>query len=111
MSTLEEQIAAQLHNALDRMVAAGAWAMQAERGLVAAEADPVIRLTIEDVARIAAAVAAAPDEPGEYHPELRMFITDAGRARMRARLADAESRRDPQARAELLAKLRRWPSV
>ena len=58
MTTLEERIAARLGLALIHQERAGFEAFGAERGLATGgPAEPVIRLTVEDVARIAAQVA------------------------------------------------------
>jgi hypothetical protein len=57
MEALADQIAAQLHAVLDRRAAAGVIALDAQRGLAAGGPDePVIVLTVEDVARLAAQV-------------------------------------------------------
>jgi len=60
METLEQRIATRLNEALDRQVAAevNAWEV---RGLATREPaeDPVMRLSVEDVARIAAQTAYA----------------------------------------------------
>ncbi len=58
MLTLEQRIAARLHNALDHHERANNFTPEARRGLaVGGPDDPVIVLTVEDVARIAALVA------------------------------------------------------
>ncbi len=58
MLTLEERIAARLHEALDHHERANISAPAAERGMaVGGPDDPVLVLTVEDVARIAALVA------------------------------------------------------
>lgn len=62
-TTLEHRIAVRLHRALEHQVAGGFYG-GAERGLVAPDleelgAHDVIRLSVEDVARIAAAEARA----------------------------------------------------
>lgn len=57
MATLEERIAARLDEALDRMVAAGTYLAEGQRGLADFDdGDDVTfpRLSIADVARIAA---------------------------------------------------------
>jgi hypothetical protein len=55
MLTVEERIAARLHEALDHHEAAGISAPAARRGLaVGGPRTPAIVLTVEDVARIAA---------------------------------------------------------
>ncbi len=59
MSTPEEQIAARLHRALDHLERAGFTTFTAERGMaVGGPTAPDIVLTVEDVARIAAAAVA-----------------------------------------------------
>jgi hypothetical protein len=58
MPTLEQRIAARLHQALDHHERAEIFAPTAQRGLAAGGPDvPAIVLTVEDVARIAAHVA------------------------------------------------------
>jgi hypothetical protein len=58
MPTLEEYIAARLHQALDHHERARISKFTAERGMAVGGPDaPDIVLTVEDVARIAAAVA------------------------------------------------------
>jgi hypothetical protein len=55
---LADRIAEQLHEALDRQVAAEINVGHAERGLAAGgPEEPIIALTVEEVARIAARVA------------------------------------------------------
>jgi hypothetical protein len=62
MDSLADRIAARLHAALDRQVAAGFVAIQAQRGLASGgPEEPVIVLTVDDVARIAAQVAQGGD--------------------------------------------------
>ncbi len=57
MPITEQRIAARLHEALDHHVRADIFTLTAERGLAAGGPDaPSIRLTVEDVARIAAGV-------------------------------------------------------
>jgi hypothetical protein len=58
MPSLEESIVARLHQALDHHERAEIFAPTAERGLAVGGPDvPVIVLTVEDLARIAANVA------------------------------------------------------
>jgi hypothetical protein len=58
MPTLEERIAARLHQALDHHERARIECFTAERGLAVGGPDiPIIVLTIDDVARIAADTA------------------------------------------------------
>ena len=58
MNELAQRIADRLHEALDRQVAAEIHVGHAERGLAAGGPDePIIALTVEEVARIAARVA------------------------------------------------------
>ncbi|WP_130507872.1 hypothetical protein [Krasilnikovia cinnamomea] len=66
MTDLAQRIAARLHETLDQRVGAEISVQHAERGLAAGGPDfPIIALTVEEVARIAARVAretpAAPD--------------------------------------------------
>ena len=80
----------------------------AERGLaVGGPEQPEILLSVADVARIAAQEVARPveDDFGVYDPSLGMVITEAGKGRARAKLDAAAARFDPQARAELRARL------
>ena len=59
MPTIEERIAARLHEALDHQQRADVFALTAERGLAAGGPEaPNIQLTVEDVARIAAMAVA-----------------------------------------------------
>lgn len=61
MASLEERIAARLHQALDQLEGAGMSAPTAERGLAIGGPDrPEILLTVDDIARIAAHEAAEP---------------------------------------------------
>ena len=61
MTDLAARIAAQLHTAIDHQLAAGITAPADERGLAAGGPDaPVIVLSVEDVARIAAQAASTP---------------------------------------------------
>jgi hypothetical protein len=58
LNELADRIAERLHEALDRQVAAEISVRHAERGLAAGGPDePIIALTVEEVARIAARVA------------------------------------------------------
>jgi hypothetical protein len=58
MNELADRIAERLHEALDRQVGAEISVGHAERGLAAGgPEEPVIALTVEEVARIAARVA------------------------------------------------------
>lgn len=59
MDNLQERIAARLHASLDQCAGADISSPDAERGLAAGGPNqPVIALTVDDVARIAAAEAA-----------------------------------------------------
>jgi hypothetical protein len=108
MASLEERISARLHQVLDQLAAAGMSAPSMERGLSVRGPDqPEILLSVADVARIAAQEVARPetDDFGAYDPSLGMVITEAGKARARAKLDAAAARFDPQARAELRTRL------
>jgi hypothetical protein len=108
MASLQERIAARLHQTLDHLEAAEMSAPSAERGLAVGGPDqPEILLSVADVARIAAQEVTRPedDDFGAYDPSLGMVITEAGKARARAKLDDAAARFDPQARAELRVRL------
>jgi hypothetical protein len=60
MLSVEERIAARLHQALDHHERAGVSAPAAERGLAVGGPDrPVIVVTVEEVARIAAIAVAS----------------------------------------------------
>jgi hypothetical protein len=58
MASLEDRIAARLHRTLDHLEAAGFEAPAAKRALaVNGPDDPVIVMTVEDVARVAVSAA------------------------------------------------------
>lgn len=108
MASLEERIAARLHQALDRLAAAGMSAPSAERGLAVGGPDqPEILLSVADVARIVAQEVTRPegDDFGAYDPSLGMAITEAGKARARAKLDAAAARMPPEKFAELRVEL------
>jgi hypothetical protein len=67
---LADRIAEQLHQALDSKVAAEIFVGHAERGLAAGgPEEPVIALTVEEVARIAARVARDNPPPDQSGPD------------------------------------------
>ncbi|GAB1691238.1 hypothetical protein [Krasilnikovia sp. M28-CT-15] len=72
MSDLAQRIAARLHETLDQRVGAEISVGHAERGLAAGGPDfPIIALTVEEVARIAARVVRETEAEAAPGPDAR----------------------------------------